>query len=116
VVERATSKEAVMHHALGQQKKKDCQDDREQELCNPERGFPVVHGSACRDITIADLPTVLFWMAGHSCALLGEFLNPSEMFYNTSYFFGTWNEVSIFGTRSQSFKSFVCNVVCNVAA
>jgi hypothetical protein len=34
--------EAVMHHALGKQKKDNCQDDKKQELSNsePRRFFP----------------------------------------------------------------------------
>jgi hypothetical protein len=34
--------EAVMHHALGKQKKDNCQDDKKQELSNSEPGrlFP----------------------------------------------------------------------------
>ena len=35
----AASKEAVMHHAIDKERKNDCQDDYEQELSNPERGW-----------------------------------------------------------------------------
>jgi len=38
-VDPAASKEAVMHHAIDKEKKDDCQDDYEQELSNPERGW-----------------------------------------------------------------------------
>ena len=38
-VDPAASKEAVTHHAMGKQKKDDCQDDYKQELSNPERGW-----------------------------------------------------------------------------
>jgi hypothetical protein len=42
LVDPAASKETVMHHALGKQKKGNCQDDKKQELSNlePERLFP----------------------------------------------------------------------------
>jgi hypothetical protein len=33
-VDPAASKEAVTHHALGKEKKDDCQDDYKQELSN----------------------------------------------------------------------------------
>jgi hypothetical protein len=39
VFDLAALTEAVTHHALGKQKKDDCQDDYKQELPNPERGF-----------------------------------------------------------------------------
>jgi len=43
-VEPATTKEAVTHHALGEQKKDDCQDDYKQETSNSEPGWL----SSCR--------------------------------------------------------------------
>jgi hypothetical protein len=36
LVDPAASKETVMHHALGKQKKSNCQDDKKQELSNLE--------------------------------------------------------------------------------
>ena len=38
-VKPAAFKKAVMHHALAQQKKDDCQEDYKQELSNSERGW-----------------------------------------------------------------------------
>jgi hypothetical protein len=35
----ATSKEAVMHHALGKKEKDNCQDKYKQDLSNSERGW-----------------------------------------------------------------------------
>jgi hypothetical protein len=37
LVAPASSKEAVTHHAVGKQKKEDCQDNYKQELSNPNR-------------------------------------------------------------------------------
>jgi hypothetical protein len=43
-VKPAAFKKAVMHHALAEQKKDDCQEDYKQELSNSERGWL----SSCR--------------------------------------------------------------------
>jgi hypothetical protein len=43
-VDTAAFKKAVVHHALAQEKKCDCQDDKKQELSNPKPARPFSRG------------------------------------------------------------------------
>jgi hypothetical protein len=51
LVAPASSKEAVTHHALGKQKKEECQDNYKQELSNPQPHGPAFFRRPCIQIS-----------------------------------------------------------------
>jgi hypothetical protein len=68
LVAPASSKEAVTHHAVGKQKKEECQDNYKQELSSPQPVFqdkgglpqkPVPQGR--RSFSISSIARSCFW-------------------------------------------------------
>jgi hypothetical protein len=51
LVEPASSEEAVTHHAVGKQKKEECQDNYKQELSNPQPHGPSFFRRPCFQIS-----------------------------------------------------------------
>jgi hypothetical protein len=51
LVAPASSKKAVTHHAVGKQKKEECQDNYKQELSNPQPHGPSFFSRSCIQIS-----------------------------------------------------------------
>jgi hypothetical protein len=76
VVDAAAFTEAMTHHALGKQKKDECQDDYEQEVSNPERGWSFSFMGGCLRISYHQNLPPFYKIPPHHHGSLDRLIHP----------------------------------------
>jgi hypothetical protein len=75
LLDAAPFMEAVAYHALGEQKKDECQDDYKQEVSNPERGRSFSFRAGCLRISCHQNPPRFYKIPHHHHGSLARLIN-----------------------------------------